>query len=378
MDANPRLHMSLVSLQVKASGLQSSIDLFRAMGEPTQLLEADLAQIHQAITAKQQAVPVPAVMAVPVPFDRVPSAEQLSLESAAADAARRAQQAEAAAQAQAKELQTAIDASVASEGAWRARRALEQGEQEAQLALALQNSHISALGEAAARQQLEANAAAERRATEEAAAEQRRINEEQRQLRAAQEVARLRADEAAREAQAAAEAAARAEAEAVAVAAAAVAAAAAERLRAQEAAMEAELAAALEEEAKEYIKQLHARGTESIAVGGNLPGDMRRAQRYFDTADDLCPANPSNELRAGDTIDRVARAFMLYLRYAEMVLNTLKKYGSEWAQNASKSVHNKRCMLVLQRLEAEVKPKLKKLRMATIRATMSEPEPEPE
>ena len=78
----------------------------------------------------------------------------------------------------------------------------------------------------------------------------------------------------------------------------------------------------------------------------------RRAQRYFDTADDLCPANPSNELRAGDTIDRVARAFMLYLRYAEMVLNTLKKYGSEWAQNASKSVHNKRCMLVLQRLEA--------------------------
>eukprot|EP01043_Picozoa_sp_COSAG02_P000634 COSAG02_NODE_12_length_58022_cov_242.077379_17_plen_355_part_00 len=330
------------TLQRKIDEKKQTHTLLLSLGEAdgARMLQAEIDELSATLTA-QQARPV--APAVPVPV-AVPIAAPVPQPVPAPAPQPRVMTEE-------EQLAVALEASQASASAQSARAALERAGEEAQLARVIAESQASAGHDHARRQEeadrLEAEAAARFREAEEAAEaeraalaeESRRIADENRR-RAEAELQQRQQEELAaqeqREITAAAAAAAHAEAERQAA-----------ELAAAAAAREAAIQTRLDAEAKVYISQLHAAGTQAGAPGPSMAADLQKAEKYYDKAD---------KLAAGTSVEQLGQAYLNYLRYAIMVQSTLPSHAG-WEGSNEQRRAKKKGLICVKNLET-VKPKL--------------------
>jgi DNA repair exonuclease SbcCD ATPase subunit len=341
------------TLQRKIDEKKQTHALLLSMGEAegARMLQEEIDQLSAAL-AGQQARPAAAQVAVPV---AVPIAVPTGAPAAMPPAPQPVPQPVPAPAPQPRvlteeeQIAAALEASQASHSAQSARAALEQANEEAQLARVIAESQATAGHDLARRQEeadrLEAEAAGRFREAEEAAeaeraalAEESRRAAEENRRRAEAELQQRQQEQLAaqeqREATAAAAAAAQAEAERQ---AAEVAAAAAAR----DAALQAELDA----EAVAYIRQLHEAGTQAGAPGPSMATDLQKAEKYYDKAD---------QLAAGTSVEQLGQAYLNYLRYVTMVMSTLPSHEG-WEGSDQQRVAKKKGAICVKKLE-KVKP----------------------
>ena len=122
----------------------------------------------------------------------------------------------------------------------------------------------------------------------------------------------------------------------------------------------AEFLQVLQEEATKYLQSLHTAGMAVIEAGASLQADLKKAQRFYDKAD---------EGMAGKSLDVAGMAYLNFLRFSVMVSRTCAQHA-EWSESSQKKTMTKKLAIAVKKVEI-LKGSLIEMHKAGMRQKMS-------